>query len=233
MKNIIEKDQILHISNLRNTKLDQIDAIGTDTTTNPYCIIKNDPSRIIKIPKYDKSKNINLDNYVKICNHYKNTTFALWSKRKDIIKAYFDKHKKPKNLILIYSNDKINDPITKPFDYFDKVFNVVSKDQFIQDQNCTGQQCKNCLKCYKFSKASKNNIIYEAVKGKKAISGSPCKVCYSHKAIKYRYHTMRSPLAKNSKLLKKPLTKIQIQALNILKLVFRFNHHGEILDNAK
>jgi len=231
MKNIIDKSELLHISNLKNTKLHGLFAIGTNTTSNPFCILKNKPNSKIKLNKYDKSKNINLDNYIKICKHYKATKFALWSKRKDIIKAYFNKHKKPKNLILIYSNDTINKPIKKPFGYFDKIFNTVSKDKFIKKQNCTGQKCIDCLKCYNFSKSLKNNIIYEAVKGKKLDNGSICKACYSHKAINFRKHTMVTPLEKNSRLLKKPLSKLQIQALNLLQFYFRFNHHGEILDN--
>ena len=49
MQNIINKDELLHISNLRNTKLDKLYAIGTNTTSNPYCIIKNKPNSKIKI----------------------------------------------------------------------------------------------------------------------------------------------------------------------------------------
>ena len=225
---IIDKSEQLHISNLKGTKLDGLKAIGTNTTSNPFCIKMNNPKAKVKVSKSDLSNNKNLENYIKICNFNKQTTFALWTKRKDIIKAYFDKHKKPKNLILIYSNPNIDKPIYKPFGYFDKIFNNVTKDnsQFKAIQNCSGQKCIDCLKCYKHSKALKNNIIIEAVKGFKE-NKSICKACYSHKAIKFRAHTMLNPLERNSRLLKTDLKPIQIP--RILDLYFRFNQHGELL----
>ena len=108
---------------------------------------------------------MHLHNIVLICNKYKRTHFALWSKRKDIVKKYFDNNKKPTNLILVYSN-----PITnKPIDirdipqYFDKTFNNVDYDKFTKEQNCTGQKCIDCLKCYNHNN---DNTIIEAIKKK-------------------------------------------------------------------
>jgi hypothetical protein len=226
----INKDNQLHISNLKGTKLDGLRALGTNTLSNNFCIKMNNPQAKVKTIKSDISNNKNLENYVKICNFNKHTTFALWTKRKDIIKAYFDKHVKPKNLILVYSNPNIDKPILKTFGHFDKVFNNVIKDnpQFKAIQNCTGQQCKDCLKCYKKSKLDKNNIIIEAVKHntKKPIK-SICEVCYSHKGINFRKHTMVKPLEKNSRLLQTTLSDLQIPRL--LDLYIRFNHHGELL----
>ena len=60
------------------------------------------------------------------------TTFALWTKRKNVIKEYFD-----------------------------KVFNNVDKDTLKDRQNCTGQQCITCRRCYI---KSNDNTIIEAVK---------------------------------------------------------------------
>ena len=54
---------------------------------------------------------------------------------------------KPKNLILIYSNSKLNNPIKKLPKYFNKTFNNVTKDQvnnFII--NCYSK-CVDCLLC--------------------------------------------------------------------------------------
>ena len=106
---------------------------------------------------------MHLHNIVLICNKYKRTNFALLSKRKDIIKKYFDNNNKPTNLILIYSNPKINNIIDKNNipKYFNKTFNNVSHDKFIDKQNCTGQKCKDCFKCYEFNNI---NTIVEAVK---------------------------------------------------------------------
>ena len=108
---------------------------------------------------------LHLHNLVSICKHNPKTNFALWSKRKNIIKKYFDNNKKPSNLILVYSN-----PITnKPIDikdipqYFDKTFNNVDYDKFTKEQNCTGQKCIDCLKCYEHNN---DNTIIEAIKKK-------------------------------------------------------------------
>ena len=60
-------------------------------------------------------------------NKNKHCNFALWSKRNDIIKKYFDNNVKPDNLILIYSNSKLNKPMNKPPKYFDKTFNNIIK----------------------------------------------------------------------------------------------------------
>ena len=68
-----------------------------------------------------------LINLINIVNKNKHCNFTLWSKRNDIIKKYFDKNIKPKNLILIYSNPKLNKPMNKPPKYFDKTFNNVIK----------------------------------------------------------------------------------------------------------
>jgi len=227
---LLKLDDIPHISKL-NGKLEGFQAIGSNTTSNPFCISMNDPSKKTKVKKYDLSKNINLENYCNIALFNPSTNFALWTKRKDIIKAYFSVNKKPKNLILIYSNPIISKPITKPPLYFDKVFNAVYKEQFIKEQNCTGQKCKDCLKCYNFSNKKKDNIIYEAVKRppKNKPLKTICEACYSHKGINFRKHTMLKPLEKNSRLLKTKLTEIQIP--KILNRFFRFNHHGELLDN--
>ena len=43
------------------------------------------------------------------------------------IKKYFDNNIKPSNLILIYSNSKLNKPMDKLPKYFDKTFNNVIK----------------------------------------------------------------------------------------------------------
>lgn len=106
-----------------------------------------------------------LHNLVLIVLKNSNTKFALWTKRKDFIKKYFDKNNKPTNLILIYSNPKINNiinPKDKPI-YFDKTFNNVNHDYKKELQNCTGQKCfiDNCMKCYNHNEY---DTIVEAVK---------------------------------------------------------------------
>lgn len=102
-----------------------------------------------------------LINLVNIALKNSHCNFALWSKRFDIVKAYFDKHPKPANLILVYSNPKISTILKKPPKHFEKTFNNVLETEHPERQNCTGQQCKSCLLCYKHNGI---NTIVEKVK---------------------------------------------------------------------
>jgi hypothetical protein len=104
---------------------------------------------------------IHLINLVNIAIKNPHCNFALWTKRNDIIQKYFDNNVKPSNLILIYSNSKISRVMSKPPKHFDKTFNNVLEDEYTELQNCTGQQCKNCLLCYKHNDV---NTIIEKVK---------------------------------------------------------------------
>ena len=81
---LINKDNQLHISKL-NGKLEGFYAIGTNTTTNNFCIKSNNPQSKLKIDKSKIKNNMHLKNYIKICNGNKQTTFALWTKRITIL----------------------------------------------------------------------------------------------------------------------------------------------------
>jgi len=102
-----------------------------------------------------------LINLVNIAFHNPHCNFALWTKRNDIIAKYFKYNDKPKNLILVYSNSKISNIMQKLPKYFDKTFNNVLEHEHVEQQNCTGQQCKNCLLCYQHNGV---NTIVEKVK---------------------------------------------------------------------
>ena len=91
---------------------------------------------------------IHLTNLCNIATKNPRCNFALWTKQNGIIGKYFDNNAKPSNLILIYSNPKINSILRKPPKHFDKTFNNVLEHMSVNRQNCTGQQCKNCLLCY-------------------------------------------------------------------------------------
>ena len=90
----------------------------------------------------------NLINYVNITKKNPHCSFGLWTKRKDIINRYFKDNDCPPNLILIYSNPKISNILSKPPKHFHRTFNNVLEHEEVERQNCTGQQCKNCLLCY-------------------------------------------------------------------------------------
>jgi len=219
----------IHISQFKDktNKMFGFKAIGTNTTSNNFCLKMYNPKSKTKVNKTNLENNINLMNYVKICNANKWCNFALWTKRKDIIQKFFDKHTKPDNLIIVYSNPIIDKPIHKTFGYFDKVFNNVTDDNLKELQNCTGQRCIDCLRCYNKSQDIKDNIIFEKTKKQKKDSKNICESCYSHRTINFRSHTMVKPLQNNSNILTKELEEIQIP--KIIDRFFRFNHHGELI----
>ena len=88
-----------------------------------------------------------LENLHNITLHNPHCSFALWTKRKDLIRKFYSKNEKPGNLILIYSNPKIDAVMNNVPEFFNRTFNNVSKKSSVK-QNCTGQKCKNCLLCY-------------------------------------------------------------------------------------
>ena len=112
-----------------------------------------------------------LINLINIVNKNKHCNFALWSKRNDIIKKYFDNNAKPDNLILIYSNSKLNKPMHKPPKYFNKTFNNVVKlsykdyfekyTMFIDDDLIDSKLKRNIKKQYDIYKNdfNKNNKV--------------------------------------------------------------------------
>jgi len=90
----------------------------------------------------------NLINYVNIAKKNPHCNFGLWTKRKDLVNKYFKDNECPPNLILIYSNPKISNILSRPPKHFHRTFNNVLEHEKVERQNCTGQQCKNCLLCY-------------------------------------------------------------------------------------
>ena len=98
-------------------------------------------------------------NIINICKNQPNTTFTLWTKRKDIINKVCKDYKLPKNLIMIYSNPVINTIMKKVPKNFHKVFNNVTNNS--NKINCVGK-CIDCLKCYNLK--DKTEQIIEAVK---------------------------------------------------------------------
>ena len=89
-----------------------------------------------------------LENLNRIAIKNPHCTFALWTKRNDLITKYYKTQQKPSNLVLIYSNPKISSIMRKPPKHFDRTFNNVREHEHVEQQNCTGQKCKDCLLCY-------------------------------------------------------------------------------------
>lgn len=90
---------------------------------------------------------------------------ALWTKRKDIINRVFGEmgYNKPDNLIIIFSEPRVNHITSEIPQYFDKIFNVVTPDSEYQNRvNCGAKSCMSCLACYK--KDNGKNVIVESMK---------------------------------------------------------------------
>jgi len=114
-------------------------------------------SNIVRIHAHGELINeTHLDNIISIANKYPTKTFSLYTKRKDMIinKSI------PSNMILVYSNPKIDAPITEVPEKFDKVFNVCRTTN-LDKINCGANNCNACRKCYD---KGKENIIYEMIK---------------------------------------------------------------------
>lgn len=107
-----------------------------------------------------------LMNYFNICRKNKGTHFALWTKNPFIIeKVVSNGEKKPRNLQIILSSMKINQPADgSKWSFVDKVFTVYS-DEYIEANNvqinCGSEPCLLCRKCYC---STKNKTINERLK---------------------------------------------------------------------
>ena len=103
-------------------------------------------------------------NFCRIARKNPKCTFALWTKKLEIIKrALYSLNpaaQRPKNLILVYSNPTIDKVMKRPPVGFDKVFNNTSS--LTEADNCSGRKCINCLQCYRLD--SGVDVIIEKVK---------------------------------------------------------------------
>ena len=131
-----------------------------------------------------------LQNLINICLKNPKTSFTLWSKRFDLIKKFFDENKKPDNLILIYSNPKLNKPLEKLPKYFDKTFNNIvklsykdyynQKTMFIDKKDITKDFKSNIKKDYEtyknnFDKDNNINCFQKCIN---------CLLCYTQNNVK-------------------------------------------------
>ena len=105
---------------------------------------------------------IHLNNLYRLADKNPHTTFAIWTKRKDIVSSVNKTRETPPNVILIFSNAIIDKVSYSPPKHFHKVFNNVTDTHKKREQNCTGQICIDCMACYKHD--SGINVIIEAEK---------------------------------------------------------------------
>ena len=98
-------------------------------------------------------------NLLLICECNPCCTFSLWTKRRNLVSDILDKVKKPKNLILVYSNPRLDKPLKNVPRYFDKTFNNITYED--PSVNCNSK-CKDCMMCYTIGDTNKQ--IVEVVK---------------------------------------------------------------------
>lgn len=99
------------------------------------------------------------NNYINIARKNPYTTFALWTKRINLVKDFHI----PDNLIMIYSNPRTDKVLTRIPKGFDKVFNASDTGHVEDGQTeCTGLSCMDCMACYR--KDNGHTIIVEKVK---------------------------------------------------------------------
>ena len=89
------------------------------------------------------------------------TVFGFWTKRKAIIQKLKRTFPElfPNNVIMIYSNPRMDKRIMEVPYGFDKVFNVQKTDAGV---NCGAKLCRDCRQCY--TKDNGINIIVEKLK---------------------------------------------------------------------
>jgi len=133
-------------------------ALSTEELNDIPKLKKND---IIRIHAHGELINdTHLNNIMKVVNAYPTKTFSLYTKRMDMIEKHFGNIKKPQNLILVYSNPKIDIPLLDIPKHFDKVFNVCRTTN-LDKINCGAASCNTCRRCYNMNA---ENIIYEMIK---------------------------------------------------------------------
>jgi len=102
-------------------------------------------------------------NFVRIARKNPHCVFALWTKRLDIIRRAGKSiaiGSRPNNLILVYSNPRIDRVMKRPPVGFDKVFNNTTS--LTESDNCSGRKCIECMQCYRLD--SGVDVIIEKVK---------------------------------------------------------------------
>ena len=101
-----------------------------------------------------------LENYVTIVRNNPRTRFALYTKAYELVASYFKEHPMPRNMNLIVSSLKLNQPV--PLDKWFKMehfpkgqiksFTVYTKDYIDAHPelkiNCGSRSCNKCRMCY-------------------------------------------------------------------------------------
>lgn len=94
------------------------------------------------------------------------TRFTLWTKQVGVVQSVVKEVPKPRNLHLIRSTLKVNDPSPVVPTGFDKVFTVYTPEYAEKHKikiNCGGKSCASCMLCYD-NRFNRTKVINELVK---------------------------------------------------------------------
>jgi hypothetical protein len=114
----------------------------------------------------DLNNETQLINYIKIARAAKHTRFALFTKRYDIVKKYFESGQRfPDNVTLILSSPFIDHVLTESVSNIFKQYHrrvitfTVTRDKNNPNINCGKRRCVECRNCYD-ARNPKNVIEY-------------------------------------------------------------------------
>jgi hypothetical protein len=93
-----------------------------------------------------------LQNIFALARRNPQTTFSLFTKRKDLVKQ-LEEGAIPDNVVMVYSNAVMDRVMEEPPHGFHKTFNVVTSRE-VHKINCGARKCAECQVCYKFDTAS-------------------------------------------------------------------------------
>ena len=124
------------------------------------------PDQLVRFEAFgDLANDIQVANYFIACYLFPHLKFALWTKNPWLVKIAISKgYKKPSNLEIVYSPQKMNDnkdglEAIKKYSFIDKVFTVYTSDYALENDvciNCGNKQCDKCKTCY----LKQKNIVF-------------------------------------------------------------------------
>lgn len=134
---------------------------NTDVLTSVIIPVKEWPVinyRVFRLEAFGDIQNTTqVANYFNFAKRNPGTVFALWTKNPLIVaQAIADGHKKPRNMVIIFSSPMVNakvntETLFKVFPFIDKVFTVYDKKHVKENDiviNCGARNCLECGRCY-------------------------------------------------------------------------------------
>ena len=118
----------------------------------------------------DVASQIQVHNYMLIARANPNVVCTLWTKNLEIVKEVLKYERKPKNMIIIQSANRINHSVKPKYAFVDKVFTVYDSYETAEKNgkhiNCEAKakhlRCEDCNRCYDLN--NKDVYINEILK---------------------------------------------------------------------